>query len=315
MHVIYKIKFPNQKVYIGQTNNLQKRINDHLREAKTGSDSKVYRAMRKYSITKNDFEIIEDGIETKDDANSREIYWISQYDSFKNGYNSTQGGDNISESMKEENNPRALLTNEEVIQIRILKSQMIYSKQEIYNKYQNRISIYGFHKIWNYESFPEIGKELNTENVINFYKTYSTTGSSNKKCIFSKDDVIDIRNAYYIDLKSSKELSQIYNCHESTLSRLISGKTYTDIQMPEPSFAYKRKNHIFNVDEIDIFINNFIKSNVNIKDFWKSIKDDTSNLFGGFSESQFRKFISKELKIRGYQYIAYNKWKFEITKL
>lgn len=217
--------------------------------------------------------------------------------------------------MKEENNPKALFTNEEVLQIRILKSQMIYSKQEVYNKYKDRISIYGFHKIWNYESFPEIGKDLNTEKITDFYKTYSVSGSSNKKCIFSKEDVIDIRNAYYIELKSSKELSQIYNCHESTMSRLISGKTYTDIQMPEPSFAYKRKNHIFKLEEIDNFIITFIESNLNIKDYWKNIKDDSCNLFGGFSESQFRKFINKELEFRGYSYITHNKWKFEIIKL
>ena len=39
-------------------------MTDHLKEARKGSDSKVYRAMRKYKITRDNFEIIENNIKT-----------------------------------------------------------------------------------------------------------------------------------------------------------------------------------------------------------------------------------------------------------
>ena len=61
---IYKIQFPNGKVYIGQTYNIKKRWNEHLNEAKRGNDIKVYRAMRKYNITISAFSIIEENILT-----------------------------------------------------------------------------------------------------------------------------------------------------------------------------------------------------------------------------------------------------------
>ena len=63
MHLIYKINFPNGKVYVGQTNNLKKRMTDHLKEARNGSQIKVYRAIRKYSVTRDNFKVIEDNLE------------------------------------------------------------------------------------------------------------------------------------------------------------------------------------------------------------------------------------------------------------
>ncbi len=33
--------------------------------------------MRKYNITRDNFEIIESNIESKEEANDREIYWIA----------------------------------------------------------------------------------------------------------------------------------------------------------------------------------------------------------------------------------------------
>lgn len=192
---------------------------------------------------------------------------------------------------------------------------MKYSKKEIYDKYKDRISASGFHKIWNYNTYTEVGQELNTKEVIYYYKHYRETGTANKKCMFTRDDIIEIRNLYYIDLVSSKEISELYGCSSSTISRIVSNKVYTDVPMPEPSLKYRRKNHIFTKEEIDSFIEIFVQSKLSIKNFWKTIKDDFSNLFGGYSESQFRIFINKELYNRGLEYKTNNKWNFEIIKI
>jgi uncharacterized protein YerC len=53
---------------------------------------KLYKAMAKYGTSNFYVELLEDNIEYKN-LDKKEIYWIEQYDSYKNGYNSTPGGD------------------------------------------------------------------------------------------------------------------------------------------------------------------------------------------------------------------------------
>lgn len=92
IYKIYKIQFPNGKIYIGQTYNTHKRWLEHLYEASTDNNLKVYKAMRKYHITINDFSIVEDNILTQEEANAKEIYYINKFNSQKEGYNIGFGG-------------------------------------------------------------------------------------------------------------------------------------------------------------------------------------------------------------------------------
>lgn len=83
----------NDKVYIGQTTRtVEIRWNEHIRCAKSirKSKSKLYQAMAKIGI--EHFEIktlFECDNSTLDDE---EQYYINQYNSYKDGYNSTPGG-------------------------------------------------------------------------------------------------------------------------------------------------------------------------------------------------------------------------------
>lgn len=83
------------KVYIGQTSqNLQERINQHNSHAYGCQyNYHFHNAIRKYGVNDFDYEIIEDNIVSKDILNEREKYWISYYNSYYEGYNSTMGGD------------------------------------------------------------------------------------------------------------------------------------------------------------------------------------------------------------------------------
>ena len=89
---IYKITNKlNGKIYIGQSINIEQRWKQHHQETKNGNkNTKLYLAMRKYGIENFIFEVLEQC--SKDELNDREIYWIKKYDSFKNGYNMTPGG-------------------------------------------------------------------------------------------------------------------------------------------------------------------------------------------------------------------------------
>lgn len=83
------------KVYIGQTSqSLQERINQHNSHAYGCQyNYHFHNAIRKYGVNDFDYEIIEDNITSKDALNERERYWISYYNSYYEGYNSTMGGD------------------------------------------------------------------------------------------------------------------------------------------------------------------------------------------------------------------------------
>lgn len=93
MGTIYKIiNDINTKVYIGKTiRPLKMRWKEHKTNLKR-QDCPLYRAFQKYGIEHFSIEAIEENI-PDDLINSREIFWINQYNSYKNGYNATPGGD------------------------------------------------------------------------------------------------------------------------------------------------------------------------------------------------------------------------------
>ena len=83
------------KVYIGQTTQtLQERINQHNSHAYGHQyNYHFHNAIRKYGAEDFTYEIIEDNIKNAEILNEREKYWISYYNSYYDGYNSTMGGD------------------------------------------------------------------------------------------------------------------------------------------------------------------------------------------------------------------------------
>ena len=93
MAYIYQITNQiNGKIYIGKTEfSIEKRFKEHCDDAYRESKEKrpLYAAMRKYGIENFRIELLEE----TDSPEEREMYWIEQKQSFKNGYNATMGGD------------------------------------------------------------------------------------------------------------------------------------------------------------------------------------------------------------------------------
>lgn len=85
----------NSKVYVGQTvQSLKRRFNGHCCYSKTDRSSNMHikRAIHKYGRDKFNIQLLEEcPIEL---LNDREKYWISFYNSYKEGYNLTLGGQN-----------------------------------------------------------------------------------------------------------------------------------------------------------------------------------------------------------------------------
>ena len=91
---IYKITNTiNGKSYIGQTiQNVKERFYQHCATkcSKVVSNMAIHRAIKKYGKSNFTVEVIEEIDSTN--LNDRERYWIRYYDSYNNGYNSTEGG-------------------------------------------------------------------------------------------------------------------------------------------------------------------------------------------------------------------------------
>ena len=93
MAYIYQITNDiNGKIYIGKTEfSIEKRFKEHCQDAFKDRNEKrpLYAAMRKYGIEHFHIELIEE----TDNPEEREVFWIENKRSFKNGYNATIGGD------------------------------------------------------------------------------------------------------------------------------------------------------------------------------------------------------------------------------
>jgi group I intron endonuclease len=92
--LIYKVfNKTNGKIYIGKTKqSLVKRKVAHYNSANGNSPSNFHNALRFYS--KDDFvwEILIE-CKTEEELNNYEIHFIKKYDTYKTGYNMTEGGD------------------------------------------------------------------------------------------------------------------------------------------------------------------------------------------------------------------------------
>lgn len=92
--IIYKYTSPSSKIYIGQTMNEKERRKKFLGKSSYAGE-KIDTARKKYGPSSFIYEVLETFEEKSfsgtqdfyDKLDEREIFFISEYDSFKNGYN------------------------------------------------------------------------------------------------------------------------------------------------------------------------------------------------------------------------------------
>ena len=123
----------NNKKYIGQTNNFERRIKEHkscsFNPKSVNYDDKIHQAIRKYGYENFKIEIIEviNNAENYDLVNERESFWIKQEQSLLTqwGYNVLEGGKNYWKSF---------LSKDQVQDIKnLIKNETPYS--DIQKKY------------------------------------------------------------------------------------------------------------------------------------------------------------------------------------
>lgn len=212
---IYKINFPNGKIYIGRTVDLKRRVCEHNhRKPNAVCDF----AIKKYGeIT--EWEILQDDF-TKRDIYESEKFWINYFNSAdeKIGYNISIGGKDTQASG--EDNSRSVFSNLEVLDIRKRRYNR-EKKLDVYKDYNDR-NFKTFEKIWQGKGYSEIGKEFLTSVQYGLY-----SGESNPSTDLKENQIIDIRTKYYKERQTQKEIQQQYPfIPKTTLNNIIQFKSW-----------------------------------------------------------------------------------------
>lgn len=93
IYSIYKIvNNINGKVYIGFDSRWPKRIESHKYHTKTRNQT-LYQSLRKYGWDNFTYELIYQSKDGKHCLHTMEPFFINEYQSYKNGYNETLGGE------------------------------------------------------------------------------------------------------------------------------------------------------------------------------------------------------------------------------
>ena len=93
MHYIYKFTNKvNGKIYIGRTDNIQRRLAEHKAMAKGGRGHSLYDAIRKYGWESFTVETI-DQAPTLQEIVAKEYEYIVKFNCVRDGYNSTESTD------------------------------------------------------------------------------------------------------------------------------------------------------------------------------------------------------------------------------
>ena len=195
---IYKLTYPNGKIYIGQSVDIKRRMYEHnnINRLKNHYQSPCDLAILKYGK----FEEIEilDLCTDKNDLNKKEKYWISFYHSNdKNiGYNLTEGGTNH-KGLIGEKSSNASFSNIEVYDIRKRRFQG-ERKCNVYKDYAEK-NFSTFEHIWLGRGYSNIGQEflIKTNSISRQeYSSNANAGENNNKAKLTVNDVKEIRQRY-----------------------------------------------------------------------------------------------------------------------
>ncbi len=228
---IYKItKKDNGKSYIGQSNDIERRFQEHC----TKKDLYIDLEIQKYGADNFSFEVLEEC--ELEELDEKEQYWISYYNTYEGfGYNQSPGGGNS----RGEKNGRTKLTNKDVEYIR-----ECYDRHErrraVYEKFKDKITFSAFASIWDGSTWKNIKPEVYTEENKEYYMKHATDGSQSEMAVFTPEEVINVRKRYVKE--DARSIYQDYQdrCSYNTIQQILWGRTYKDL----PIYRKKEKTWV-----------------------------------------------------------------------
>lgn len=218
---IYKITFPNQKIYIGKSIDIKRRMFEHnsISANKTPCDN----AVNKYGKI-IEIEILE-FINNIAELNEREKYWIQYYNSTDRriGYNISAGGENDGFN-------KAIFTKEQVIDIR---KRRFYGerKKDVYKDY-NHFSFASFENIWLGRGYNNIGTQYLIKphsKSRQLYSSEANDGLKNGRAKCSREEILIIRNRYDNGETFASISKDFPNISASTIRRIALRESYKNV--------------------------------------------------------------------------------------
>lgn len=210
---VYKItNKTNGKIYIGASKDIEKRFYEHKStyNSKRKYNKTLYAAFRKYGIDSFNFEVLEKT--SLENMFEREKYWIQYYDSYRNGYNETLGGEGGYAPGERSNWSK--LTEQDVIAIRTAYKNN-KSRKEIYKLYKDKISFSGFSMIWRGANWKHIMPEVYLSKHITYpSRKRQNLGENNGQAKMTEQEVREIR----IRKKNGEKKNKVYNDYNNKLS-------------------------------------------------------------------------------------------------
>ena len=239
----------NDKVYVGQSTNKERRYEEHVRSMKNYNGNLYSKFYEAFSKEPDNFEYYI-GIECEvEELNELEMYYIQLYDSHLNGYNMTKGGHNLTG----EESHFAILTEKQVEQIKYdlkftKKTQVEIAKE--YGVTDSNINSINNGRIWSHTedyTYP-IRFTRNPSKYCPVCKTkvsYQATlcdkcsrgewgksimGENNSSAKLNNKEVTEIKRILFEDSSISQEqLASTYNVSISTIYRINRGQSWVDI--------------------------------------------------------------------------------------
>lgn len=246
---VYKIYNDiNSKVYIGITSNIKNRWRSHL---KCSKNYPLYRDMEIYGKDMFHIEIIEN-VEDIEDARNKEAKYIKLYKSmcYENGYNILSSG----KVNSCDNNPRKKLTVEDVLYIRNVYSQKKITPKIFWeNEFSEKISWSAFQKIWQGKTWKDIGMEVYTDDLKNYYSLQTKNlGNNNGNSLLSENEVLESR-IYYVN----HTMKDTYNTFGKYFKSIDSFRMCINYSYPNIP-VYHKKTNIWTLNGKIIFIEDYL---------------------------------------------------------
>ena len=229
---IYKINFPNNKIYIGRAADIKRRIKEHYNKK---DDTPCYKALIKYYTNVNniDFDILYiQSILNLEELKEKEKYYIKLYDARNKtqGYNITEGGEGADYGV---NNIASKISEEEL--------------NDIINRLKNGESNIEIGKIYNLHP-DTIGRINNGTTYYNEHLKYPLRESSIKAEGFKNGNSLN-KEKYLEAIKLIKqgisivEISKKTNISSTTLHKINKGNHFICKEINEnyPLFIYGRR--------------------------------------------------------------------------
>ncbi len=232
---IYKItekKNPNN-FYIGQSNDIERRFKEHIYKTYEQSRIPFDEEITKKGKDAFLFEVLE--ICSINELNDKERYWIKKLNAVNSG-NKNEGG--LTDVIGE-HNPKAKLTEQDVIRIRQAYANHERQK-DVYEEFKDKISFGYFQNLWQGRSWSHIMPEVFTSKNKEYYIYQNSQGSNGALAQFTEEEVINLRKRYVNE--TAKQIYEDYKDRVTypTFQAILWGRTYTTL----PIYKKKEKKWI-----------------------------------------------------------------------